>query len=120
MGGPVLERGRGRLLIAAAVALTILPACAPPAVVAEIKTRYPAASFVATTRGCELLRSATSRRFGEDLKGAVLWARQVVGTARLSMCEVTVDALTANDRVPVYRVIRGANGRRVEERLVPE
>jgi hypothetical protein len=87
-------------------------------VVRDVKARYPSASYEASVRGYEWRSSAGVKKFGHDLRSALFWARQVVGTARVSPCEVVIDAVTGADRASVYLVARDASGMRREERLV--
>ena len=95
-----------------AVALALAAGCATPGVVRRVTAAHPAATYEASVRGCEFHPALAGRQFGADFNEALLWARQVAGTARWSQCEITIEALEGERRVPVYRISRDARGRR--------
>jgi hypothetical protein len=108
------------------IPLAILPAlltaaassCATPSAARRIHSAFPDASYEATVQGCEWHPRAGGRRFGHDSRAAVLWARQVVGAARMTTCEVVVDAVKDGARYRVYEVVRDPTGTRAERVLV--
>jgi hypothetical protein len=81
----------------------------------RIVREYPTATFEARLRGCGS-RQATTRRFGRELRTAVLWGRQAVDSARVLPCEAVIDAVESGTCRPVYRILHQASGV-VEEAL---
>jgi hypothetical protein len=80
-----------------------------PADLGRIAREHPAAAFEAALAGCGS-RQLTARRFGRDLRTAVLWSRQAVDTARVLPCEAVIDAVEGGTRRPVYRITRAPGG----------
>ena len=105
---------RLRLVLAQlTVALTagIVVGCTPPKIARQLEAAHPNAAYEATAQGCDWQRGSITRRFGRDAGAAVLWSRQVFGSARLVQCEIRIDAVTGEVRRPVYRLRRDAAGR---------
>ena len=107
----------GRAL-ARAIALSVglsavLARCAAPEAVRRIERAHAGSTYEGSTTGCGI-RSPTVRRFGADLRAAVLWARQVVHTARALPCEAVIDAVHGATREGVYRVWQDRNGAAAE------
>ena len=96
----------------------LLAGCATPQVVRRIEAAHPGAAYEATTQGCDP-GGVTTRRFGQDLRLAVLWSRQAVRGARLLPCEVVIDAVTGGTRRPVYRVRWTRDSARTEGAMPP-
>jgi hypothetical protein len=82
---------------------------------ARIPRDHPAATFEATLRGCGS-RQVAARRFGRELRTAVLWGRQAVDSARVLPCEAVIEAVESGTRRPVYRILRQSSGA-VEEAI---
>lgn len=99
----------------------ILPfACATtPAEVRQIQAAYPDATYETRVEGCDRHPPIMGRRFGRDLRAAVLWSRQVVGSSRLPACEVVISAVIQHEQRPVYYVSRSGSGMRSEGVLLP-
>ena len=106
------SRRRAPALVATAVFFT---GCAAPAPLKAIQRAHPGASYEAETAGCGA-RVPAGRRFGGDLRAAVLWGRVVTDTARVVPCEVVIAAVREDSRVPVYLVARRMSHR--EERVL--
>ena len=77
--------------------------------IARIAHERPTATFEAGLRGCGS-RQSTTRRFGRELRTAVLWGRQAVDSARALPCEAVVEAVEDGARSPVYHILRNARG----------
>ena len=90
--------------------------CARPEALRRIEAAHPGASYEGSTTGCGAI-SPTARRFGGDLRAAVLWARQAVHTTRALPCEATIEAVsggTGGTHRAVYRVTQRVDGTMVE------
>jgi hypothetical protein len=107
------------LVGAAALMATVVSSCATPAAAGRIRAAHPGATFQASVRGCDVHPRAGGRHFGRDARAAVLWARQMVGAARLTACEVAVDAVDGDARYRAYEIARDAAGELTERVLVP-
>jgi hypothetical protein len=100
---------------ALAVLATLCVACAAPQQLVAITRSHPGASYEAETDGCGR-RVPVARRFGGDLRAAVLWGRTVTDSARAVPCEIVIDAVQADSREPVYQIVRSTSYR--EERVL--
>lgn len=109
---------RGRPRRAALCLLLAGGACATPAIVPRIQAAHPGASYEATARGCGT-GEVSSRRFGANLRLALLWSRQAVRSPRRLPCEVTVEAVAGPTRQPVYRAAQTSMSSGVTEGPVP-
>lgn len=104
-------RGAGSAALA-----VVLGACATPQVVPRIRAATPGATYEGVALGCDVhfRRGGERQHFGENLRRAVLWSRQVVGAARALPCEAVIVAVTDRGRVTVYRVAWTEGGRTEE------
>ena len=103
-------RGRGALVVAS---LTSVAGCATPSSIRTISASHPQAAYVTTVRGCDGM-TRKGRQFGDDLWRAVRWSREVVTISRILPCESVVEAVVGSGSIPVYRVARTLDGRRLE------
>ena len=87
-----------------------LGACASTRQMQAVQEQHTGASFEATAYGCDLTRRAVSRKFAVLTK-AVAWARGVAAVAPHDRtCEVSIEAVDASSREPVYLVRRDFKG----------
>ena len=107
-----------KLRVSAAWLAALLTGCATPDVVRRIEASHPGAQYEATALGCGS-SGPTARRFGRDLRLAVLWSRQVVREARRLPCEVVVEAVTHGAHRPVYRIRWSRDASRTEGAVSP-
>jgi hypothetical protein len=96
----------------------LLTGCAPAAIVHRVEAAHPDATFEANVRGCEFHPPLAGRQFGSDFSKALLWSRQVAGTARYSQCEVVIEANEHGTRTPLYRITQDASGARSEGAII--
>jgi hypothetical protein len=101
--------------LALAVLATLCIACAAPQRLRDITRSHPGASYEAQTDGCGR-RVPVARRFGGDLRAAVLWSRTVTDSARVVPCQVEIEAVQGGSREPVYRILRSTSHK--EERVL--
>jgi hypothetical protein len=92
------------------VDIVLLGACASTRQMQLVQAQHAGASFEATAYGCDLTRRAVARKFPE-LTDAVAWARGVAAVAPHDRtCEVSIEAVDASAREPVYLVRRDFKG----------
>jgi hypothetical protein len=99
-----------RASVTAASVAALLGGCGTPEVIRRVAAAHPGATYEATATGCGSTAPA-SRRFGGDLRLAVLWSRETARAARQLPCEIVIDAVTGGSRQPVYRVRLAREGR---------
>ena len=92
--------------------------CAPPGEVRRIGEAHPGAQYEGAIHGCGAV-GPSGRRFGANLRLAILWSREVVHEARAFPCEVVIEAVDGDARQPVYHVARDRAGVRTEGALPP-
>src|SRR5829696_5157911 len=105
------------MLLSALAAAAAASACAAPALVRQIESSHPGATYDARSQGCDVHVRTAVRRFDHDLKAAVLWSRQAVGTTRFGGCVAVVEAVTDGGREVVYRIGRDGAGVLREETI---
>jgi hypothetical protein len=103
-----------RRFVLAVVAAVGLLACRPPPAAYPIAAANRGATFEVRLTGCSTV-GAAGRRFGPNLRAALLWSSERVHTGSLLPCTATIDAVRGSDRHAVYRVSRTRDGAYVEE-----
>lgn len=105
-------------LLRASLALLAAACATGNAVERTITHDNPGAAYETRTDGCGP-RIASGRKFGNDLRGAILWTGQTADDARALPCVVTVFAVRGDVSRPVYRITRSTTGTRIEAPVAP-
>jgi hypothetical protein len=95
-------------------AATGMLACRAPRAAHPLEVANRGAMFEVRLNGCST-RGATGRRFGADVRTALLWSSERVHTASYLPCTATIDAVSGSERHVIYRVFRTRDGPYVEE-----
>ena len=95
-------------------ALITLVACHPRRAAQPLAAANPGATFEVHLTGCSNTEAA-GRRFGHDVRAALLWSSERVHTASYFPCTATMDAVRGTDRHTIYRITRGRDGSYREE-----
>jgi hypothetical protein len=93
--------------------------CHQPRAAHPLKIANPGATFEVQLSGCSTT-GPTGRRFGQDVRSAVLWSTERVQTAAYLPCTATIHAVRGGQRAAVYRVSRTRAGAYTEELLHPQ
>jgi len=93
--------------------------CRPPRAAHPLEIANPGAAFEVELSGC-FASGATGRRFGPDVRAALLWSSERVHTAVYLPCTATIWAVRGGQRTAVYRVSRSRAGAYTEEMLHPQ
>jgi hypothetical protein len=93
--------------------------CHPPRAAHPLQVANPGAKFEVQLSGCSTV-GATGRRFGPDVRSALLWSSERVHTAAYLPCAATIHAVRGGQRTAVYRVSRARDGAYTEELLHPQ
>lgn len=93
--------------------------CRPPRAAHPLEIANAGAVFEVELSGC-FTSGATGRRFGPDVRAALLWTSERVHTAGYLPCTATVRAVCGGQRTAVYRVSRARDGAYSEELLHPQ
>ena len=113
-----LTRMRSRTpFLALALVLSIgVPGCRGPRAAHPLKVANPDATFEVELSGCNTT-GVSGRRFGPNVRTALLWSHERVHTATYLPCTATIAAVRGNERHAVYRVSRTRDGAYVEQLL---
>jgi hypothetical protein len=95
------------------VAVVALVACHPHRAEHPLAVANQGATFEVRLSGCS--STDIGRRFGHDVRTALLWSSERVHTASYLPCTATMDAVRGNERHTIYRVTRGRDGSYREE-----
>jgi len=72
--------------------------------------------FEVQLSGCSTT-GVTGRRFGPNVRTALLWSSERIHTAAYLPCTATIEAVRGTERRAIYRVSRTRDGAYVEELL---
>jgi hypothetical protein len=92
-------------------------ACRPHRAPHPLEVANPGATFDVRLSGCTTT-GETARRFGSNLRTALLWSSEQVHNARYFPCTATIEAVTAGQHRAIYRVSRSRDGPYVEQ-IIP-
>jgi hypothetical protein len=93
--------------------------CRAPGAAHRLQVANPGAAFDVELSGCGTT-GATGRRFGPDVRTALLWSSERVHTAAYLPCTATIQAVRGAQRTAVYRFSRTRDGAYREELLHPQ
>jgi hypothetical protein len=93
-----------------------LLACRPHRAAHPLEVANEGAEFEVRLSGCSTT-DAVGRRFGTNIRTALLWSSEVVHAASYLPCTATIEAVRGTRRHAVYRISRSRDGAYVE-RLV--
>jgi hypothetical protein len=93
--------------------------CHPPRAAHPLQVANAGATFEVELNGC-FTTGPTGRRFGPDVRAALVWSSERVHTAGYLPCTATIRAVRAGQRTAVYRVSRTRDGAYTEEMLHPQ
>ena len=116
---PTYSRMRRRIPFLAKAGLVAVVACHPPRAAQLLQVANPGATFEVRLDGCST-RGETGRRFGRDVRAALLWSSERIHSATYLPCTATVHAVRDGQRRPVYRVSRTREGAYSEALLHPQ
>jgi hypothetical protein len=92
--------------------------CRPPRAAHPLQVANPGATFEVLLSGCSTI-GAAGRRFGPDVRSALLWSSERVHTAGYLPCTATIQAVRGGQRTAVYQFSRTRDGAYTEALLHP-
>jgi hypothetical protein len=93
--------------------------CHPPPAAHALQVANPGATFEVLLSGCSTI-GATGKRFGPDVRSALLWSSERVHAAGYLPCTATIHAVRGAQRTAVYRFSRTREGAYTEQLLQPQ
>jgi len=93
--------------------LTLSLACRPHRAADPLELANTGAVFDVRLNGCTTT-DPVGRRFGTNIRTALLWSSEVVHTASYLPCTATIEAVRDGQRRTVYRFSRSRDGAYVE------
>jgi len=108
--------GFRRRIYAVAVALLAFSSCRPHRAAHPLELANRGATFEVRLTGCSTA-GVTGRRFGTNIRTALLWSGERVHSASYLPCTATIDAVRGVERHAVYRMTHSRDGSYLEEIL---